>query len=112
MLGAATPALAAGISAGAIGFPTGKPGTDAQPSFAYLSGVCFPKKRNAESNAQALGLATKIEASFVEPMECLSVSKLPEGTQWVWKRSNLTVIEPLRSSLELASLYSQDEENL
>jgi DNA ligase D-like protein (predicted ligase) len=26
-----------------------------------------------------------MEASFVEPMECLSVSKLPEGPQWVWE---------------------------
>jgi DNA ligase D-like protein (predicted ligase) len=27
----------------------------------------------------------EMEASFVEPMECLSVSKLPEGSQWVWE---------------------------
>src|SRR5258706_4034815 len=27
----------------------------------------------------------KTEASFIEPMECQSVSKLPEGTQWVWE---------------------------
>src|SRR5580700_4240207 len=27
----------------------------------------------------------KTQASFVEPMECQSVSKLPEGTQWVWE---------------------------
>src|SRR6266705_1188334 len=27
----------------------------------------------------------KIEASFVEPMECLSVSKLPEGLEWLWE---------------------------
>jgi bifunctional non-homologous end joining protein LigD len=27
----------------------------------------------------------KTEASFIEPMECLSVSKLPECTQWVWE---------------------------
>src|SRR5881394_1163781 len=27
----------------------------------------------------------KREASFIEPMECLSVSKLPEGSQWVWE---------------------------
>jgi hypothetical protein len=32
-----------------------------------------------------LGSLPKIEASFVEPMECLSVSKLPEGLQWVWE---------------------------
>src|SRR5467141_1744905 len=27
----------------------------------------------------------KTEASFVEPMECLSVSKLPEGLEWRWE---------------------------
>src|SRR6202158_5923256 len=27
----------------------------------------------------------KIEASFVEPMECLAVSKLPEGLEWLWQ---------------------------
>jgi DNA ligase D-like protein (predicted ligase) len=25
------------------------------------------------------------DATFVEPMECLSVSKLPEGSQWLWE---------------------------
>jgi bifunctional non-homologous end joining protein LigD len=25
------------------------------------------------------------EASFVEPMECLAVSKLPEGLEWLWQ---------------------------
>jgi len=24
-------------------------------------------------------------ATFVEPMDCLSVSKLPEGSQWLWE---------------------------
>jgi DNA ligase D-like protein (predicted ligase) len=27
----------------------------------------------------------KTEASFVEPMECLSMSKLPEGLEWLWE---------------------------
>src|SRR6266478_5306223 len=27
----------------------------------------------------------KTEASFVERMECLSVSKLPEGLEWLWE---------------------------
>src|ERR1700747_2295029 len=27
----------------------------------------------------------KTEASFVEPMECLSVSRLPEGPTWLWE---------------------------
>jgi len=25
------------------------------------------------------------EASFVEPMECLAVSKLPAGATWIWE---------------------------
>src|SRR2546426_267102 len=25
------------------------------------------------------------EAAFIEPMECLSVSKLPEGLEWLWE---------------------------
>jgi hypothetical protein len=25
------------------------------------------------------------KASFVEPMECLSVPRLPEGSQWLWE---------------------------
>jgi len=27
----------------------------------------------------------RTEASFIEPMECLSVSELPEGAKWVWE---------------------------
>ena len=27
----------------------------------------------------------KPKAAFVEPMDCLSVPKLPDGTQWLWK---------------------------
>jgi DNA ligase D-like protein (predicted ligase) len=27
----------------------------------------------------------RTEASFVEPMDCLSVSKLPEGLEWIWE---------------------------
>ena len=27
----------------------------------------------------------RTQASFIEPMECLSVSKLPEGSQWIWE---------------------------
>jgi len=44
-----------------------------------LAGVCFPKECDEKRNASTLGLFTQAEASFIEPMECLSVSKLPEG---------------------------------
>jgi len=27
----------------------------------------------------------KTEASFIEPMDCLSVSQLPEGLEWIWE---------------------------
>jgi hypothetical protein len=27
----------------------------------------------------------KTQATFVEPMECLSVSRLPEGESWIWE---------------------------
>ena len=27
----------------------------------------------------------RTEASFIEPMECLSVSKLPDGATWIWE---------------------------
>ena len=27
----------------------------------------------------------KAEASFIEPMQCLSVSKLPDGDHWIWE---------------------------
>ena len=36
-----------------------------------------------------LGSPPKIEASFVEPMECLSVSKLHECLQWIFSRTQL-----------------------
>src|ERR1700674_2212603 len=38
-----------------------------------------------KENRTRLDSLPKIEASFVEPMECLSVSKLPEGLEWLWE---------------------------
>jgi hypothetical protein len=46
-------------------------------AFAYLLGLCFPKERDATKNTGTLGFVTQKTGSFVEPMECLSVSKLP-----------------------------------
>ena len=30
-------------------------------------------------------LSLPVRASFVEPMECLTVARLPEGSQWLWE---------------------------
>src|SRR5215471_12370399 len=38
--------------------------------------------RKAQARLDSL---PKTEASFIEPMECLSVSKLPGGDQWIWE---------------------------
>ena len=35
--------------------------------------------------ADPLRSLPKTKAAFIEPMECLSVSKMPEGSQWVWE---------------------------
>jgi hypothetical protein len=39
-----------------------------------------------ERKTQArLASLPRTRASFIEPMECLSVSKLPEGAPWIWE---------------------------
>jgi ATP-dependent DNA ligase len=35
--------------------------------------------------ADPLRSLPKTKAAFFEPMDCLPVSKLPEGSQWVWE---------------------------
>src|SRR6202521_687538 len=35
--------------------------------------------------AKRLDSLPRREASFIEPMECLAVSKLPKGSNWVWE---------------------------
>jgi hypothetical protein len=35
--------------------------------------------------ADPLRSLPKTKAGFVEPMECLTVSKLPEGSKWLWE---------------------------
>ena len=37
------------------------------------------------SAINSLRLVPAKKASFVEPMECLSVARLPEGSQWLWE---------------------------
>src|SRR5579863_8238114 len=49
------------------------------PTFVFL--------RNAMQRKMQARLASlpRTQASFIEPMECLSVSKLPEGLEWIWE---------------------------
>src|SRR6267143_599501 len=71
------------------------------PAFVFL-GNAMQRKMQAR-----LDSLPKTEASFIEPMECLGVSKLPEGAGWLWEvcgghglhrcRSNLLVIHNLRA---------------
>jgi ATP-dependent DNA ligase len=35
--------------------------------------------------ADPLRSLPKTKAVFVEPMDCLPVPKLPEGSQWIWE---------------------------
>ena len=50
-----------------------------EQAFALLRARCKRKSR------RRLDRLPKTEATFVDPMECLSVSKLPEGTGWIGK---------------------------
>src|SRR5438309_1858017 len=49
------------------------------PAFVFL--------RNAMQRKMQARLASlpRTQASFIGPMECLSVSKLPEGAMWIWE---------------------------
>src|SRR6266446_5847002 len=49
-----------------------------------MASVFLRNKMQKEIRAR-LDSLPKTEASFVEPMECLSVSKLPEGLEWLWE---------------------------
>jgi bifunctional non-homologous end joining protein LigD len=51
--------------------------------------MCLPFVflRNAMQRKMQARLASlpRTQASFIEPMECLSVSRLPEGAPWIWE---------------------------
>src|SRR5260370_8433668 len=49
------------------------------PAFVFL--------RNTMQRKMQARLASlpRTQASFIEPMECLSVSRLPEGGPWIWE---------------------------
>jgi len=53
--------------------------------FAYLGGVCFLRNKMQKEIRARLDSLPKTAASFIEPMECLSVSKLPESDKWIWE---------------------------
>jgi ATP-dependent DNA ligase len=49
------------------------------PAFVFL-------KHAMQRKMQArLASLPRTQASFIEPMECLSVSKLPEAATWIWE---------------------------
>jgi hypothetical protein len=45
----------------------------------------FLKNAMRKEIGKRLASLPKTKASFVEPMECLSVSQLPEGLEWIWE---------------------------
>jgi ATP-dependent DNA ligase len=51
-------------------------------SDAFESEIHFIMYRRAKTRLDSL---PRKEAAFIEPMECLFVSKLSEGSQWLWE---------------------------
>ncbi len=52
------------------------------------------------------------KASFVEPMECLSVARLPEGSQWLWEIKLDAVSSPCGQSGSDVTLFSRRRKSL
>jgi bifunctional non-homologous end joining protein LigD len=57
-----------------------------------------------------LGPSSRRPADFVEPMECLTVPKLPHGPQWVWE-IKLDGYRALGVKGREAVLYSRNGKN-
>src|SRR5438309_122027 len=49
-----------------------------------------PKSVMQREMRARLGSLPRTEASFVEPMECLAVSTLPEGAPWIWETRRIS----------------------
>src|SRR6267378_422026 len=85
------------------------------PAFVFLRNAM---QREMRARLESL---PKTEASFVEPMDCLSVSKLPEGLGWIWEikldgyralavkaGSGVTLLSRRRKSLNRQFPYNVD----
>src|SRR5690242_6479669 len=61
------------------------PGSDQCERLLICPAFVFLRNKMQREIRARLDSLPKTEASFVEPMECLSVSKLPEGLGWLWQ---------------------------
>jgi ATP-dependent DNA ligase len=53
----------------------------------------------------------KKTAAFIEPMECLPVSRLPEGSQWIWE-IKLDGYRAVAVKSGATTLYSRNRKSL
>jgi ATP-dependent DNA ligase len=51
----------------------------------YTLPVATPRMKKLSAAAKQLNALPTTKVAFIEPMDCLSVSKLPEGPQWLWE---------------------------
>src|SRR6266404_4184443 len=61
------------------------PGSDQCERFLICPAFVFLRNAMQRKMQARLASLPTTQASFIEPMECLSVSKLPEGLEWLWE---------------------------